>query len=68
MCDANFPAEEVSTKVTTGMKIELAGVTLPEALEAICAVYPLDYFIEEPARYMAPTKGPLPPLGQEVYP
>lgn len=64
--DANFPAEEVSKKVTSGMKIELAGVTLPEALEAICEVYPLDFFISEPARYMAPTEGPLPPLGEEV--
>mmetsp|Transcript_44932 Transcript_44932/g.62473 ORF Transcript_44932/g.62473 Transcript_44932/m.62473 type:complete len:188 (+) Transcript_44932:82-645(+) len=64
--DANFPAQEVSTKCTTGMKIELAGITLPEALNAICEVYPLDFFISEPARYMSPTEGSLPPLGQEV--
>ena len=31
----SFPAEEVSRKTTSEMKIELAGVTLPEALEAI---------------------------------
>eukprot|EP00038_Savillea_parva_P009455 m.183644 g.183644 ORF g.183644 m.183644 type:complete len:198 (-) comp15892_c0_seq1:125-718(-) len=67
LCDANFPAEEVSRKTTSEMKIELAGVTLPEALEAITQVYPLDFFIPEPARHMAPAEfAPLPPLGQEV--
>jgi L-fucose mutarotase len=35
-------------------------------LRSALAVYPLDYFIAEPARYMAPTEGALPPLGQEV--
>eukprot|EP00035_Acanthoeca_spectabilis_P023879 m.451326 g.451326 ORF g.451326 m.451326 type:complete len:186 (+) comp20136_c0_seq1:91-648(+) len=66
LCDCNFPAEEVSKKTTTGMKIELAGITLPEALEAICELYPLDFFIPEPARHMNPTEGALPDLGQEV--
>lgn len=35
-------------------------------LRSALAVYPLDYFIAEPARHMAPTEGALPPLGQEV--
>ena len=66
ICDANFPGFEVSTKVTSGHHIQLAGVDLPEALEAILSVYPLDFFVAEPAKHMAPTDGPLPPLGQEV--
>eukprot|EP00041_Stephanoeca_diplocostata_P008996 m.135794 g.135794 ORF g.135794 m.135794 type:complete len:192 (-) comp17568_c0_seq3:757-1332(-) len=63
--DANFPAYEVSTCTTSKKRIELVGIDLPTALEAILEVYPMDYFIDEPARHMAPTVGPLPPLGQE---
>ena len=64
--DCNFPAAECATKTTSGKKIELA-VDLPTALDAICAVLPLDFFIESPAAYMAPQEGvALPPLGAEV--
>eukprot|EP00039_Didymoeca_costata_P030810 m.31473 g.31473 ORF g.31473 m.31473 type:complete len:200 (-) comp8321_c0_seq1:83-682(-) len=63
--DANFPGFEVSTKTTSGYFIQLTS-ELPETLDSICSVYPLDFFVDSPASHMAPTEGPLPPLGQEV--
>ena len=46
LVDCNFPARQVATKTTTGKHIELAGVDLPEACDAICQLLPLDYFID----------------------
>ena len=64
--DCNFPAAEVSGKTTSGDKISL-DTDLPTALDAICAVLPLDFFIESPASYMSPQAGvALPPAGKEV--
>jgi len=66
VCDCNFPAAEVSTKTTSG-KCVILTVSLPETLSAICSVLPLDYFVAEPASYMAPSDGvQLPPAGAEV--
>ena len=66
--DCNFPALEVGSKTTTGKHIELVGVDLPEAVEAICELLPLDYFIECPAEYMIPSPGnETPPLATEVH-
>lgn len=66
VCDCNFPAAEVATKTTSGKCIILT-VPLPEALSAICSVLPLDYFIDNPVSYMAPSEGvELPPAGKEV--
>ena len=66
--DCNFPAS--STALTTKSKrlIELAGVDLPTAVDAITSVLPLDFFVDKPAVYMAPSEGvSLPPLGREVH-
>lgn len=64
--DCNFPATECATKTTSGKKIELS-VDLPTALNAICAVLPLDFFVESPASHMSPQVGVvLPPAGIEV--
>ena len=66
--DCNFPACEVAKKTTTGTHIELAGVSLPEAVDAICELLPLDYFITSPAEYMTPEPGnETPPLAQQVH-
>eukprot|EP00940_MAST-03C_sp_MAST-3C-sp2_P003286 g3286.t1 len=68
ICDVNFPAAEVATKTTSKTHIELAGVDLPEALDAICHLLPLDYFIERPAQYMVPSPGnEIPELAEEVH-
>ena len=59
IADANFPAAEVATKTTTGKCIIITS-NLPELLEAICSVLPLDFFIDHPARSMAPAQVPKP--------
>jgi L-fucose mutarotase len=57
---------EIATHTTTGKHITLA-TTLPEALDAICSVLPLDYFEEYQARIMSPSPGlTKPPAGIEV--
>eukprot|EP00536_Pseudo-nitzschia_multiseries_P009690 jgi/Psemu1/306760/fgenesh1_kg.278_\ len=66
VCDCNFPAAEVATKTTSKKHIILT-VPLPEALDAICSILPLDLFVETPVTYMAPSPGnELPPAGVEV--
>lgn len=66
ICDCNFPASEVATKTTLKQCIVLT-TTVPETLSAICSVLPLDYFVEAPVGFMAPSPGiELPPSGQEV--
>jgi L-fucose mutarotase len=57
---------EIATHTTTGKHITLT-TTLPEALDAICSVLPLDYFEEYQARIMSPSPGlTKPPAGIEV--
>mmetsp|Transcript_66409 Transcript_66409/g.170942 ORF Transcript_66409/g.170942 Transcript_66409/m.170942 type:complete len:163 (+) Transcript_66409:90-578(+) len=66
--DCNFPAVEVATKTTTGKCVQLAGADDVDAIDAICSVLPLDFFVEAPLGYMAPSAGiDLPPLGAEVH-
>lgn len=66
--DCNFPAHEVATKTVHGEVIQLAGVDMVQACDAICSVLPLDGFVPCPVRHMAPDAGvALPPLGEEVH-
>lgn len=66
--DCNFPAAEVASKTVSGVHVDLAGVDLPEAVDAICTLFPLDYFIDCPAEYMVPSPGnETPPLATEVH-
>ena len=66
ICDCNFPAAQVATK-TTSKKHIIVTVTLPEALDAICSVFPLDFFDNKQAMYMGPQQGvEMPPAGVEV--
>ena len=64
--DCNFPATTVATHTTTGKHCILT-VTLPEALEAICSVLPLDFFEKSQVVHMTPQNGvEMPPSGEEV--
>ncbi len=68
LVDCNFPAAATAAGCPRDEVIPLAGVALPEAVDAICSLMPLDFFIEEPARYMVPTPpNETPPLAQEVH-
>lgn len=66
ICDCNFPAAQVATKSTSKKHVILT-VTLPEALDAICSVFPLDFFEEKQAVFMGAQEGvEMPPAGVEV--
>lgn len=67
LVDCNFPAMATSKETTSGKHIILT-VPLPEAINAICSVLPLDFFEEKQAMYMAPQEGvELPAEGEEVH-
>ena len=58
---------ECASRTTTGKLVQLAGVSVPEALDAIGSVLPIDLFVDEPMRHMAPSAGlVLPDAGAEV--
>lgn len=66
VCDCNFPASQVARKTTSGKHVILT-VSLPEALDAICSVFPLDFFEERQGSHMSPQEGVvMPPAGEEV--
>lgn len=66
VCDCNFPAYEVAT-YTTSKKCIVLSTSLPDALDAIASVLPLDFFVEVPVLHMAPQQGlELPLSGVEV--
>ncbi len=45
LCDANFPADAVARRTTSGRLIRLDGVDLNAALRAVLSVLPLDTFV-----------------------
>lgn len=64
--DCNFPAASVATQTSSGKHCILT-VSLPEALQAICSVLPLDFFEDTQAVYMGTQEGvEMPPAGLEV--
>lgn len=64
--DCNFPAASISQQTTSKTHIILT-VSLPEALDAICSLLPLDHFVECAAYHMAPQENvEMPPAGVEV--
>eukprot|EP00667_Euglena_gracilis_P020975 EG_transcript_22815 len=68
LCDANFPAAALAAKTTTGKLVQLAGADVVQALDAVCSVLPLDFFVESAAGHMVLPPGvELPPLGKEVH-
>eukprot|EP00930_Biecheleria_cincta_P046573 TRINITY_DN32130_c0_g1_i1.p1 TRINITY_DN32130_c0_g1~~TRINITY_DN32130_c0_g1_i1.p1 ORF type:complete len:159 (-),score=22.94 TRINITY_DN32130_c0_g1_i1:124-600(-) len=68
VCDCNFPASTTATRTTSGKLIQLAGIGAPEAIDAICSVLPLDYFVSDPLLHMSPQEGvELPATGAKVH-
>ena len=66
--DANFPADSVARQTVTGKLIRLDGVDAVQAVSAILSVFPLDSFVEAPARRMEIVGAPdeIPEVQQEV--
>lgn len=52
LVDRNFPSTSIAYQTVTGSPIELEGVDIPTAAEAILSVLPLDSFVEEPVLRM----------------
>merc|ERR1712083_1142104 len=68
VCDCNFPASSTAAKTTSGKLVLLAGADCPQAVDAICSLLPLDYFVPDPVLHMSPSEGiELPPTGQKVH-
>lgn len=67
VCDCNFPASRTAMKTTSQKHIILTVSSLPNVLDAICSVLPLDYFEDSQAYYMTPQDGvQMPVEGAEV--
>jgi L-fucose mutarotase len=52
ICDANFPADQIARSTVSGKLIRLGAVDSARAVRAILSVFPLDTFVETPARRM----------------
>ncbi len=66
LVDCNFPATSVAGNRPL---IRLDGVDIPRAGKAILSVFPLDSFVEQPARRMEMVGRPvdeMPPVQQEL--
>ncbi|MBG1233408.1 RbsD/FucU family protein [Aestuariivirga litoralis] len=69
LVDRNFPAHDVARHTSTGKLIELPGLDIPQATEAILSVMPLDDFIEHPVSCMQVVGKPeeILPMQSEVH-
>ena len=52
LVDRNFPASSVAAHTTSGALVQLDGVDIPAAAEAILSVFPLDSYVDEPVLRM----------------
>lgn len=52
ICDINHPAQTIAKHTTYGKLINVSGCGIPEALEAILKLFPLDTFVTAPVRRM----------------
>lgn len=48
LADRNYPSHAVASETVTGRLIEMPGLSVPEALEAILSLFPLDTFVSHP--------------------
>ena len=48
VADRNYPSHAVASHTVTGRLIELPGLLVPEAVEAILSLFPLDTFVQYP--------------------
>ncbi|MDR3411011.1 MAG: RbsD/FucU domain-containing protein [Formivibrio sp.] len=48
IADRNFPSYAVAKETVSGRVVELPGLLVTEALEAVLSLFPLDDFVEKP--------------------
>ncbi len=67
--DRNFPAHDVARHTSSGKLIELPGLDIPQAVQVILSVMPLDDFIPEPVACMQVVGAPekILPMQAEVH-
>ncbi|GGG33155.1 hypothetical protein GCM10008026_12280 [Chelatococcus composti] len=68
LVDANFPAETVARRTTSGRLVRMPGLTMACAAEAVLSLLPIDTFVDDPVRRMEVVGDAvtLPPIQQEV--
>jgi L-fucose mutarotase len=64
--DANFPADSMAGGTCHGRVVSLVGASMPEVVEAILSVLPLDDSVEAPVWTMAATTDGLAEVQKEV--
>ncbi len=64
--DANFPADSVAGSTRHGRVVSLPGTSMPQVVEAILSVLPLDESVETPVRTMAAAADGLAEVQKEV--
>lgn len=62
LADANFPAASNARRL-----IRMDGVAMPEVLEAVLQLMPLDSYTAEPVAFMKVEAGDVPPVIWETY-
>ena len=55
--DANHPANTVARAEPAGTLIRLPGVSMEEFISALLTVFPIDSYVPDPIRCMAPVEG-----------
>ena len=68
LCDLNFPADAVARHTGVGRLLRMDNLALPDAVEAVLSVLPLDTFVDDFAGRMAVIDRPdeVPPVQAEV--
>jgi L-fucose mutarotase len=51
--DANFPALSTARRTCHGRAVPIVGASMPDVVEAVLSVLPLDEFVDAPVRRMA---------------
>jgi L-fucose mutarotase len=52
LCDVNHPAVTIAKETTFGKLLDLSGVDIPRAAQAVLSLMPLDTFVESPVMRM----------------
>lgn len=56
--DGNHPAETIAKASVSGMLVRMPGVPVDRLVAAILSVFPVDDFVDDPLRVMAPVDDP----------
>ncbi|MGF1563187.1 MAG: RbsD/FucU family protein [Geminicoccaceae bacterium] len=68
IADANFPGESVASETAYGSLLRMDGASVPQAVEAVLSLMPLDSFVDDAAGRMEVVgkPGEIPDIQREV--